>query len=249
MRPAGRFVAGILSALETKAAVGVNLLELDDLVHPMINEPARSPATSTTTRFRREPVRRGPVHLGHRRRPAWPPPRLRAPGRRPGLLRFAASVDGWVSDSAFSRRRYAARGGPAPHRGRPPRPRGRHRGGAPGEPAGDVADAIGHVARSAGLVSQPAVRWPRRRPDDARRPPRGERRPPRSGHEPPRRAWSSRSSRGSCTRPTRSTPTPTAGRCAATTAPVAPTWSTRSPITEDGPIVSDRPPRDEALQE
>lgn len=38
MRPAGRFVASVLSALKAKADVGVNLLELDALAHQMIRD-------------------------------------------------------------------------------------------------------------------------------------------------------------------------------------------------------------------
>jgi methionyl aminopeptidase len=38
MRPAGRFVAEVLTALEDAADVGVNLLELDALAHRMIRE-------------------------------------------------------------------------------------------------------------------------------------------------------------------------------------------------------------------
>ncbi|MDE9367863.1 type I methionyl aminopeptidase [Luteipulveratus sp. YIM 133132] len=38
MRPAGRFVASVLTALKEKAAVGVNLLELDALAHQMIRD-------------------------------------------------------------------------------------------------------------------------------------------------------------------------------------------------------------------
>ena len=38
MRPAGAFVAGVLTALKEKAAVGVNLLELDALAHQMIRD-------------------------------------------------------------------------------------------------------------------------------------------------------------------------------------------------------------------
>ena len=38
MRPAGAFVASVLTALEAKAAVGVNLLELDALAHQMIRD-------------------------------------------------------------------------------------------------------------------------------------------------------------------------------------------------------------------
>ncbi|MGB0098960.1 MAG: M24 family metallopeptidase, partial [Nocardioides sp.] len=38
MRPAGRFVADVITALAEKADVGVNLLELDELAHAMIRE-------------------------------------------------------------------------------------------------------------------------------------------------------------------------------------------------------------------
>ena len=38
MRPAGRFVADVLTALAAKADVGVNLLELDALAHQMISD-------------------------------------------------------------------------------------------------------------------------------------------------------------------------------------------------------------------
>ena len=42
MRPAGRFVASVLTALREKAAVGVNLLELDELAHQMIRDAGAS---------------------------------------------------------------------------------------------------------------------------------------------------------------------------------------------------------------
>ncbi|PWD50860.1 type I methionyl aminopeptidase [Serinibacter arcticus] len=42
MRPAGAFVASVLSALKEKAAVGVNLLELDELAHKMIRDAGAS---------------------------------------------------------------------------------------------------------------------------------------------------------------------------------------------------------------
>lgn len=42
MRPAGAFVASVLSALREKAAVGVNLLELDALAHEMIRDAGAS---------------------------------------------------------------------------------------------------------------------------------------------------------------------------------------------------------------
>ena len=38
MRPAGRFVADVITALSRAADVGVNLLELDEVAHRMIRE-------------------------------------------------------------------------------------------------------------------------------------------------------------------------------------------------------------------
>ena len=38
MRPAGRFVADVITALGETAAVGMNLLELDELAHKMIRD-------------------------------------------------------------------------------------------------------------------------------------------------------------------------------------------------------------------
>ena len=103
MRPAGRFVADVLLALRDAVAVGVNLLELDALAHLMIRE-------------------RGAVSCYIDYHPSF--------GARPfgkvlctsvndavlhGLpfdyalrdgdvisLDFAASVDGWVADSALT---------------------------------------------------------------------------------------------------------------------------------------------------
>ena len=49
MRPAGRFVADVLTQVSAAADVGVDLLELDALAHQMIRDRAPSPATSTTT--------------------------------------------------------------------------------------------------------------------------------------------------------------------------------------------------------
>ena len=66
---------------------------------------------------------------------------------------FAASVDGWVSDSAYSPGgRHAAAGGPRADRRRLARA-GRRRSRRPGvgNQLGDISHAIGNVARDAGL--------------------------------------------------------------------------------------------------
>jgi methionyl aminopeptidase len=103
MRPAGRFVAEVLTALEKAADVGVNLLELDALAHRMIRERgAESCYIDYHPSFGAMPfgkvlctsVNDAVLHgLPHDYT------------LRDGdllSLDFAASVDGWVSDSALS---------------------------------------------------------------------------------------------------------------------------------------------------
>ncbi len=103
MRPAGRFVADVLTRLAGAAEVGVNLLELDALAHDMIRERnAESCYIDYHPSFGAMPfgkvlctsVNDAVLHgLPHDYR------------LRDGdllSLDFAASVDGWVSDSALS---------------------------------------------------------------------------------------------------------------------------------------------------
>ena len=103
MRPAGRFVASVLEATSKAAAVGVNLLELDDLAHEMIRAAgAESCYIDYHPSFGASPfgkvictsVNDAVLHgLPHDYR------------LRDGdllSLDFAASVDGWVADSAIS---------------------------------------------------------------------------------------------------------------------------------------------------
>jgi methionyl aminopeptidase len=153
MRPAGRFVADVLLALQAEADVGVNLLDLDRLAHDMIRERgAESCYLNYHPSFGAMPfgkvlctsVNDAVLHgLPHDYR------------LRDGdllSLDFAASVDGWVSDSAVSLVVGAARpedlrlievttaalgAGIAAAR--------------PGGRLGDVSAAIGTVAREAGF--------------------------------------------------------------------------------------------------
>ncbi|MBB6625997.1 type I methionyl aminopeptidase [Nocardioides sp. KIGAM211] len=103
MRPAGRFVASVLTRLAEAADVGVNLLELDALAHEMIRERgAESCYLDYHPSFGASPfgkvlctsVNDAVLHgLPHDYR------------LRDGDLLsvdFAASVDGWVADSAYS---------------------------------------------------------------------------------------------------------------------------------------------------
>ena len=103
MRPAGEFVASVITALAEKADVGVNLLELDALAHEMIRERgAESCYIDYHPSFGGSPfgkvlctsVNDAVLHgLPHDYR------------LRDGDLLsvdFAASVDGWVADSAYS---------------------------------------------------------------------------------------------------------------------------------------------------
>ncbi len=103
MRPAGRFVASVISALADKAAVGVNLLELDELAHRMIKDAgAESCYIDYHPSFGARPfgkvlctsVNDAVLH-------GLPFDYTLQDG---DLLSvdFAASVDGWVSDSALS---------------------------------------------------------------------------------------------------------------------------------------------------
>ncbi|MCW2819928.1 MAG: methionine aminopeptidase type, partial [Marmoricola sp.] len=103
MRPAGRFVADVLAALERAAGVGVNLLELDALAARMIAERG---ATSCYVDY-------------HPSFGAMPFGKVLCTSVNDAVLHglphdytlrdgdllsvdFAASVDGWVADSAVS---------------------------------------------------------------------------------------------------------------------------------------------------
>ncbi|CAN5349664.1 type I methionyl aminopeptidase [soil metagenome] len=153
MRPAGRFVASVITALSEKADVGVNLLELDALAADMIAEAgATSCYVDYHPSFGGSPfgkvlctsVNDAVLH-------GLPHDYVLADG---DLLSvdFAVSVDGWVADSAYSmvvgtpRRedlelievtRKALDDGIA--------------AALPGNRMGDISHAIGQVARSAGL--------------------------------------------------------------------------------------------------
>jgi methionyl aminopeptidase len=154
MRPAGRFVADVLTALVAKADVGVNLLELDALAHAMIRERgAESCYLDYHPSFGASPfgkvlctsVNDAVLH-------GLPRDYVLRDG---DLLSvdFAASVDGWVSDSAVS----LVVGTPRDEDLRLIDVTDRALSAAiaaavPGNKLGDISFAIGEVARAAGLT-------------------------------------------------------------------------------------------------
>ncbi|MFT4263963.1 MAG: type I methionyl aminopeptidase [Nocardioides sp.] len=103
MKPAGRFVADVLTALQQKAAVGVNLLELDALAHQMIKDRgAESCYIDYHPSFGAMPF--GFVLCTSVNDAVLHGLPFDYELRDGDLLSvdFAASVDGWVSDSALS---------------------------------------------------------------------------------------------------------------------------------------------------
>jgi methionyl aminopeptidase len=103
MKPAGQFVAATLTALRAHAAVGVSLFELDDLAHEMIRENgAESCYLDYAPSFGSGPfgyvlctsVNDAVLH--------GKPTAYRLKDGDLLTVDFAASVDGWVADSAIS---------------------------------------------------------------------------------------------------------------------------------------------------
>lgn len=153
MRPAGRFVAEVLTALKAAAGVGVNLLDLDALAHDMIKERgAESCYVDYHPSFGAMPfgkvlctsVNDAVLHgLPHDYR------------LRDGdllSLDFAASVEGWVCDSAVSVVVGEARPEDLALIGVTERALDEAIGVAVvGNRLGDISHAIGRTARAAGL--------------------------------------------------------------------------------------------------
>ena len=153
MRPAGRFVASVLTALSEAADVGVDLLDLDALAHKMIRERgAESCYIDYHPSFGAMPfgkvlctsVNDAVLHgLPHRYKL-----------RNGDLLSldFAVSVDGWVCDSAVS----VIVGTPREEDVRlidhaQEALDAAIKAARPGNKVGDISAAIGAVGRSHGL--------------------------------------------------------------------------------------------------
>src|SRR6059058_6041294 len=103
MRPAGRFVADVLSRLADAADVGVNLLELDELAHELICERgAESCYIDYHPSFGAMPFGKVLCTSVNDAVLHGLPHDYRLQDGDMVSLDFAASVDGWVSDSAYS---------------------------------------------------------------------------------------------------------------------------------------------------
>ncbi len=153
MRPAGRFIASVLTATSAAADVGVNLLELDALAHEMIRaEGAESCYIDYHPSFGASPfgkvictsVNDAALH-------GLPHDYVLRDGDLL-TLDFAAAVDGWVCDSAMS----FVVGEPDPAdldliaTAERALAAGIERARVGGR-MGDISSAIGDVARGAGL--------------------------------------------------------------------------------------------------
>ncbi|PPI48145.1 type I methionyl aminopeptidase [Rathayibacter iranicus] len=103
MRPAGRFVGEVLKATATAAAVGVNLLELDRLAHDMIREAgAESCYIDYHPSFGASPFGKVICTSVNDAVLHGLPFDYRLRDGDLLTLDFAASVNGWVADSAIS---------------------------------------------------------------------------------------------------------------------------------------------------
>ena len=154
MRPAGRFVGEVLTALRAAADVGVNLLDLDRLAADMIAERgATSCYVDYHPSFGAMPfgkvlctsVNDAVLH-------GLPHDYTLADGDLLSLD-FACSVDGWVADSATS----LVVGTPRPEdlaliRTTEVALEAGIAAAVPGNRMGDISSAIGTVARAAGLT-------------------------------------------------------------------------------------------------
>ena len=103
MRPAGRFVAEVLTRLEAAADVGVNLLELDALAHQMIRERgAESCYIDYHPSFGAMPFGKVLCTSVNDAVLHGLPHDYRLKDGDNVSLDFAAEVDGWVADSAIT---------------------------------------------------------------------------------------------------------------------------------------------------
>lgn len=152
MRPAGRFVGEVLTALTQAAKVGVNLLDLDALAHRMIRERgAESCYIDYAPSFGRGPFGKVLCTSVNDAVLHGLPHRYTLKDGDLLSLDFAVSVDGWVCDSATS----MVVGTPRDEDLRLIATTEQALAAAidvarPGNKVGDISAAIGAVAREAG---------------------------------------------------------------------------------------------------
>jgi methionyl aminopeptidase len=152
MRPAGRFVAEVLERLATEAKVGVNLLELDRIAHSMIRERgAESCYIDYHPSFGAMPFGKVLCTSVNDAVLHGLPHDYRLQDGDMVSLDFAASVDGWVADSAVT----VIVGRPRPADERLILTTQDALAAAiaearPGKRLGDISAAIGEVCRAAG---------------------------------------------------------------------------------------------------
>lgn len=153
MRPAGRFVGEVLTALAAAADVGVNLLDLDALAHDMIRaRGAESCYIDYAPSFGRGPFGKVLCTSVNDAVLHGLPRDYRLRDGDLVSFDFAVSVDGWVADSAIS----VVVGTPREEDLRliDITTKALHAGieqARPGRRIGDIGRAIGDVARAHGL--------------------------------------------------------------------------------------------------
>ena len=153
MKPAGAFVARVLTTLERNAAPGVSLLELDDLAHQMIRESgATSCYIDYHPSFGGSPFGRVLCTSVNDAALHGLPHDYRLVNGDLLSLDFAVELDGWVADSAISFI-VGHSGDPADQALIETCEEALRAGIAqatPGRRLGDISAAIGEVARLAG---------------------------------------------------------------------------------------------------
>jgi methionyl aminopeptidase len=153
MRPAGRFVAGVLDELVAASAVGVNLLKLDSIAHSLIQKAgAQSCYVDYHPSFGAMPFGKVLCTSVNDAALHGLPFDYRLADGDVLSLDFAASVDGWVADSAVTIAVGSAR--EEDLRLIETTERALAAGIAAAQPSarmGDVSAAIGAVCRAAGF--------------------------------------------------------------------------------------------------
>jgi methionyl aminopeptidase len=152
MRPAGRFVASVLDRLAAEARVGMNLLDLDRIAHQMIRDAgAESCYIDYHPSFGAMPFGKVLCTSVNDAVLHGLPHDYRLQDGDVLSLDFAASVDGWVADSAIT----VIVGRPRPEDERLISTTQDALAAAiaearPGNKLGDISAAIGAVCRAAG---------------------------------------------------------------------------------------------------